>query len=120
MGLGGRFQGLSQLYLEYSSLGATNPIVPFVPVVFGSSIISGQFAKPIKPPKTPLALLGFALYFPSCCATSSSGLEIPFVPFFLPGCAFPYCSTGQQRAPDQVKALSQSPFVPYPTTSTSA
>lgn len=51
MGLGGRFQGLSQLYLEYSSLGATNPIVPFVPVVFGSSIISGQFAKLIKSPQ---------------------------------------------------------------------
>lgn len=63
VGLGGRSQDLSQLYLECSSLGSTNPIMPFVPLVFGDSIILGQFEKLIKRPKLPLPCWDLLLIF---------------------------------------------------------
>lgn len=56
-------------------------LVPFVPLVFGTSIILGQFAKPIKPKNSPRLAGICSLFSKLLCHSSSSGLEIPLLPF---------------------------------------
>lgn len=88
------------------------------PLVFGASIIK----KTDETPKTPLALPGFALYFPSCSATAAVALKSPSSRFssdISQGVHSPVVPQ-VSREPGSGKSPFPVPFVPYPTISTPA